>query len=103
MSSELPGRSRSIWNHQSRPVLWFQDPVHVSLSQGKTEPETLLMGVIGVVGVVGDVPIMERPLRLPQPNLDVVDAGELISSGGGGAGTSLPKQLTPTPAAYDSD
>lgn len=73
------------------------------MSQGKAEPCTLLIGVLGVVGVVGDVPITDRPPKLPQPNLEMVDAGDMISSGGGIKGLPLPKQLTPTPAAYNSD
>jgi hypothetical protein len=103
MSSEFPGRSRSIWNHQSRPILWFQDPVQVSLSQGSAWEEAKLIGVMGVVGVAG-VPV-ERPPRLPHPNRDVLEDGEAISSIGGGLGMFLPvsKQWTPTPAAKESD
>lgn len=89
MSSEFPGRSRSIWNHQSRPILWFHEPVQVSLSQGSAWEEAKLIGVIGVVGVAG-VPV-DRPLKLPHPKRDVlVDAGEAMSSIGGGLGMFLP-------------
>lgn len=92
-----------MWNHQSRPALWFQVPVQVSFSQGKAEPDALLVGMSGVVGVVGDVPVIDRPLKLPHPNLEMLDEGDMGSSGGGMEGFPLLKQLTPTPAAYDSD
>lgn len=78
--------------------------MQLSFSQGKADIDEGLIGVIGVVGVLGLVPIVERLPRLPQPNREaVVDAGDGGSSGGGMTPPLLPKQFTPTPAAYVND
>jgi hypothetical protein len=84
--------------------LWFQEPVQVSFSHGNAWLDILLIGVIGVIGVEGEVPITDRPLKLPQPKRDVLEEGEATSSRGGMGGLGpFSKQLTPTPAAYERD
>ena len=62
--------------------------MQVSFSQGRAELNEPLMVVVGVVGVAG-VPV-DRPLRLPHPNREVVvEEGDVNSSTGKGKGTVL--------------
>ena len=76
--------------------------MQVSLSQGSAADEWC-EGVVGVVGVIGVAERLPRPVHANREVVGVVAAGDGGSSGEGRAMYLLPKQLTPTPAAYVSD
>jgi hypothetical protein len=67
------------WNHKAGRDWWFHMERDRPGNSELVDIKQLLVGMSGVVGVVGDVPVIDRPLKLPHPNLEMLDNGRINS------------------------